>query len=86
MKEQVTLKETLEKYKAGVLTRISAADVKTMAEATEELVRAGIAAGAKKIGDQAPDFTLPNSNGKLVRLAHLLAQGPLVLTFYRGTW
>lgn len=39
-----------------------------------------------KIGDQAPDFSLPNAFGRQLRLADLLAQGPVVLTFYRGVW
>lgn len=82
----MTLQESLRNFKAGVLSRLSAADVEVMDRATEELVRAGIAARAKKAGDRAPDFTLPNSNGEPVRLSQLLARGPVVLTFYRGAW
>jgi len=84
--KEVTLKEQLSKFKEGVLTLVSTADLKIMEEATEELVRSKIAAGAKKAGDLAPDFTLPNSSGEMVRLAALLARGPVVLTFYRGVW
>jgi peroxiredoxin len=57
-----------------------------MDAATEELVRSGIGKEAKKIGDQAPDFELPDVSGAAVRLSDLLARGPVVLTFYRGTW
>jgi len=38
------------------------------------------------VGDKAPLFSLPNAKGELVQLADLLAQGALVLTFYRGVW
>jgi peroxiredoxin len=38
------------------------------------------------VGDEAPDFSLPNAYGKEVRLRDLLDQGPVVLTFYRGAW
>lgn len=38
------------------------------------------------IGDQAPDFELPDARGGRVRLADRLATGPVVLTFYRGSW
>ncbi len=38
------------------------------------------------IGDTAPQFSLPNANGKIVDLTALLQQGPVVLTFYRGVW
>ena len=35
-----------------------------------------------KIGDTAPDFTLPDQDGKAVHLAALLARGPVLLYFY----
>lgn len=35
---------------------------------------------------QAPSFELPNPEGKLVSLFDLLATGPVVVTFYRGSW
>lgn len=41
---------------------------------------------AIKIGQKAPDFKLPNPNGKSVSLAILLEKGPVVITFYRGNW
>ena len=44
------------------------------------------ATGALGIGDRAPDFALPGVDGETVRLADLLKQGPVVLTFYRGAW
>lgn len=37
-------------------------------------------------GDLAPDFTLPGVHGTPVSLAELLADGPAVVTFYRGGW
>ena len=82
----MNLQETLRQYKSGVLSRVSAADVAIMEKATEDLVRSGIVERAKKIGDQAPDFTLPDAGGELVRFADLRARGPVVVTFYRGTW
>lgn len=39
-----------------------------------------------KEGDQAPDFELPDSQGRPVALADLRAKGPTILTFFRGTW
>lgn len=41
---------------------------------------------AVRPGDPAPDFTLPNQEGKARRLSDYLSIGPLVLTFYRGAW
>jgi AhpC/TSA family len=34
----------------------------------------------------APDFTLPDQEGRAVSLAAELAQGPVLLVFYRGSW
>ena len=51
-----------------------------------ELAHTGIRHVALKEGDEAPAFTLPDQEGRLVRSAELLAQGPLVLNFYRGMW
>ncbi len=38
------------------------------------------------LGGKAPGFSLPNLDGKTAALADLLQQGPVVVTFYRGSW
>lgn len=47
---------------------------------------AGIAKRAVTVGDQAPDFTLPDTAGRPVALAELIRTGPTIVTFYRGGW
>ncbi|KAJ4358652.1 uncharacterized protein N0V89_003236 [Didymosphaeria variabile] len=39
-----------------------------------------------KVGETFPSFTLPNATGTPVSSASLLANGPLLVTFYRGNW
>jgi peroxiredoxin len=39
-----------------------------------------------KVGDKAPVFTLPNQKGQPKGLAELVARGPVLLGFHRGTW
>jgi peroxiredoxin len=56
-----------------------------MNRAIKELEESGVAMGLRK-GQQAPDFTLPDANGKDVRLYEELKKGPVILTFYRGGW
>ncbi|MVN76549.1 redoxin domain-containing protein [Hymenobacter sp. HMF4947] len=46
----------------------------------------GQAAQVRQAGQPAPDFTLPDATGQPVTLSALVAQGPVVLTFYRGNW
>ena len=39
-----------------------------------------------KVGAKAPDFALPNGDGKLVVLSEYVQKSPVVLVFYRGFW
>jgi peroxiredoxin len=50
------------------------------------LVASGAGADAPDIGDQMPDFLLPDQDGRLVGIGPLLASGPLVVSFNRGHW
>ena len=56
------------------------------ADSIAALAASGIAERALKVGERAPDFTLPNALGGPVTLSRLLEQGPAVVTFYRGEW
>ena len=57
-----------------------------MHQATANLRTSGIMDGVAKEGQRAPDFTLDSLSGTGTSLASLLADGPLMLTFYRGDW
>jgi peroxiredoxin Q/BCP len=37
---------------------------------------------ALKVGDPAPDFTLPDTEGRPVTLSALLRNGPVILAFF----
>src|SRR5271168_31686 len=53
--------------------------------ASEMTTASGVAPGLA-LAEPAPDFTLPNALGEPVGLARRLAQGPVVISFYRGEW
>jgi len=54
--------------------------------AVEELFTSQIEERILQVGAAAPEFALKDSNGRLVRSGDLLAQGPLVVKFFRGRW
>jgi peroxiredoxin len=73
-----------ERAKAGG-PKLDAADRAVMERAAADLAAAMPDPGLP-VGGGAPDFRLPNAFGESVRLSDLLADGTVVLTFYRGAW
>ncbi|MGW7358313.1 peroxiredoxin-like family protein [Streptomyces sp. NPDC054802] len=57
-----------------------------MQRAGQELADSGQAGRALTAGAKAPRFSLPSAKGQILALDDLLADGPVVLTFYRGAW
>jgi hypothetical protein len=78
-------KELKAKADAGA-ARIPAEVKAVLQKAGRDLAASGILTQAKNTGAQAPAFSLKNAMGQTVRLDELRAQGPVVLTFYRGKW
>ena len=60
--------------------------VAIMNKATEESAQSGIMERILKPGNELPHFTLPDERENQVSSENLLKNGPLVVTFYRGTW
>ena len=54
--------------------------------ATAELETSGIQETILNVGDSAPVFALPDENEEIISCAELMANGPLIITFYRGLW
>jgi peroxiredoxin len=52
----------------------------------DHLQRADSGDNALKPGDAMPAFVLPNAEGRLVSSDEMLAQGALVISFFRGDW
>lgn len=81
-----TLQSELDVFRTGFMTKVPAEIRDAMGRADLALAASGIAEAALKAGDTAPDFALPDATGKIVRLSDLLADGPVVVSFYRGGW
>jgi len=82
----MSLKVKLDKIKEGFKTKAPQDAQEIMHRATEDLKNSGIMDHVVKVGDEAPDFTLKNTEGQDVSLSTLLGDGPVVLTFYQGKW
>lgn len=80
------LQRRLDAIRTGFERQLDAATVDIMHAATTALVDSGQAGRARGEGDVAPDFELANTEGDRVGLTALRAQGPVVLTFFRGHW
>jgi len=82
----VTLKNELQQQLAKFRQRASDELIRTIQAGVDELIESGIARRAVGEGDMAPEFSLPNAQGRPVALSAMLARGPVVLVFYRGGW
>jgi hypothetical protein len=82
----MSLEDKLAAMRAAAATRIPADRQAIMHRATEDLRKSGILDRIAPVGARAPVFELPNHGGRRVSSAELLARGPMVLSFFRGSW
>jgi len=82
----MSLAEKLDVLREGSASRIPEDKRAIMAKATADLRASDIINWVPKVGDTLPEFSLQNAHGVDVHAADLLAQGPLVLSVFRGTW
>jgi predicted secreted acid phosphatase len=82
----MSLNATLKGIKEQFEQTAPAEIIKIMHDAKEQLRNSGIMETVLKVGDTVPDFTLPDTKKHVVSMASILANGPLVVTFFRGQW
>ena len=83
---QQPLAQQLSEQKAQFLQQVPTDVQRVMAQATTELKDSDIVNRSLKVGDRLPAIELPNAAGKTIRIQDLLAQGPVIISFYRGQW
>jgi hypothetical protein len=71
---------------AKTLSGFRTLDMQTDRLLSSWLREAGIPDGALKADEPAPDFLLPEANGRLVSSLELRRTAPLIVTFVYGTW
>jgi hypothetical protein len=82
----MALQEKLDAMREMAKTRVPPEARAVMERSVTDLRASGIMSRVAKVGQPAPDFTLPNAGGQPVGLKALVARGPVVLSFYRGRW
>lgn len=80
------LQNQLDEITANTRTLVQPERLAVNERAIEELFATGIEQKILPVGAKAPEFTLPDSTGRLVKSADLLALGPIILNFFRGRW
>jgi peroxiredoxin len=71
-----------EKYGSMLKPQVAA----VVEDHVQSLRSSGAVDRALKAGDPAPSFTLTDGHDDVVKSAALLETGPLVISFFRGTW
>jgi len=84
--EPQSLAEALQNLQQQVARQLPADMHTRLSTAIDELVRSNPAARAVRVGQDAPEFTLPDLAGHALTLSEQLRAGPVILTFYRGSW
>ena len=82
----MTLQAKLDAIRENFETNMASAEVVTLFHAHKDpLIASGQAQRAVGVGQTAPEFNLPGRHGN-VSLAELRSRGPVMLTWFRGTW
>jgi peroxiredoxin len=82
----VPFQQQVDDFVALQVSRLPAKLIEDLKRPIGQLIQSDAVAKVLKEGAQVPDFTLPDTHGQAVTLSHLLKQGPVVITFYRGVW
>lgn len=82
----MNLTQELNQYQAKFGANQPESVKQVMAQATTDLINSKIAEHSIATGQKMPHFTLPNAVGKEMSLHTLLAEGAVVIAFYRGGW
>ena len=82
----MSLADKLAATRAASEKRIPPDRAAIMERATEDLRRSGILNRVVAVGSPAPAFELTSHDGRRIDSAELLAAGPMVVSFFRGSW
>lgn len=82
----MNLSQQLATAKAQLERNLPADQLATMQAAAADLQQIDFAQRSVPVGEPMPDFALLSATGDRVELRQLIATGPAVISFYRGSW
>lgn len=80
------LQDQLDEITANTRTLVQPERLAINERAVEDLFATGIEQHILPVGAKAPEFTLSDASGRIVKSTDLLALGPVILNFFRGRW
>lgn len=81
-----TLRDRIEAWSAEYAADFPSEIQQLFADKTEEILKSDVLGESVREGQRSPDFTLPTTKGLAVSLNEQVRSGPVILSFYRGTW
>ncbi|MGD1809614.1 peroxiredoxin-like family protein [Dapis sp. BLCC M126] len=82
----MNLTENLQQLQTEIEAKLPEDAKAKMQKFVVDLADSGIVNNSLKVGQKVPEFSLQNAVGKTVDLKSLLAENPVVISFYRGGW
>ncbi len=82
----MSLEERLAATRTASAGRIPPERQAIMERANDDLRRSGALERIVKVGSPAPSFELSSYDGRHIVSSDLLAAGPMVVSFFRGSW
>jgi peroxiredoxin len=83
---KLTLNDQLRLMQEASANQMPPEKAKVLEDSIEKLRKDHLAEKALKVGQTMPNFSLPDEHGNDVSLKSLLKKGPVIVTFYRGSW
>ena len=82
------LQEKYQNIQKNMIQQMPESILNAFSQSLAQLIELNLEAQALKVGDTAPDFTLPSSDGRLISLYNVLKESKdnVILSFFRGNW
>ncbi|WP_347216418.1 peroxiredoxin-like family protein [Chryseobacterium sp.] len=81
-----TLAKQMEYLNQELSSQLPQEILEAFGKSIEDLKSKKIEENSIQVGDQMPEFLLPNTLGKMISSEEVLKNGKMILAFYRGSW